>query len=963
MQRHGISASGRRLLNSASLVALACATLWSGAASAQTTNATQAAAAAPAGKEVEEIVVTGFRDSLAKAINLKRNDESQIDTILAEDIGKFPDLNLAESLQRIPGVSITREGGEGRQITVRGLGPQYTRVRINGMEALSTTGSPDNDGGVNRTRAFDFDVFSSDLFNSISTRKTAEADVDEGALGATVDLNSAKPFDYNKPTLIFAAKDDYSTLAKTNNPRASILIADTTQDGHWGALASLSYTKRDFIDVGSSTVRWDEGNVLSTGGTTAAPLVGFGSVAGVNCQVFPLPAPCATADNALHPRFPRYDSYTDDQSRLGASGSLQWKPNDKNSMSFDVLYSDYKGTRQEQYLEAPGFSGTGKCSSALTCTSIANIGIVSDTINSQGVMTAGTFNGVDTRVEDRFDKLDTVFQQYTLSGEHHLTDKFWVDELIGYSTSDFNNPVQTTLGFDQYNVQGFSYDFSSRAPMLNFGSANLGVTGPWVLTEVRERPQTADNSYKTIQINGHFDASTAWKLSAGINYKQYDFSTTSYRLVNGESVTSSNAYKALQSIPIASYSQIATLNTTGLSVPAGSATTWLTPSVAEAASVLGLYSNTSLFALSTTGDLGDNASVTEKDLGAYVQADFHLQLFDKPLHGNVGVRTVQTDQSADGFTFVGGVLGPVATSRRYSNTLPSLNVVWEPLDDFIVRASASKMMARPNLTDLVAATSVSVSGTSLSVKTGNPDLQPFMANSYDLAFEWYPNRGTILSLALFRKDITSLVTTSIQNITFHGNPFGIPDSAAVAACGTTPGCSPSVVWAFSSPTNTPGGTVNGAEINYQQPFSFLPGLLSHTGTLLNLTWVDSRVLYPNGSGGFVSDQLLGLSRYSANATLYYEDAKWSARISAAYRSRYLIQVPGKETGTDSDGFDKTFNLDASVQYTVNPHLKLTLEGVNLTDQYENEFDDTQRDLSYYYHHTGREILFGLRYSY
>ena len=143
----------------------------------------------------------------------------------------------------------------------------------------------------------------------------------------------------------------------------------------------------------------------------------------------------------------------------------------------------------------------------------------------------------------------------------------------------------------------------------------------------------------------------------------------------------------------------------------------------------------------------------------------------------------------------------------------------------------------------------------------------------------------------------------------------------------------------------------------------LPGLLSHTGTLINLTWVDSRVLYPNGSGGFVPDQLLGLSRYSANATLYYEDEKWSARISGAYRSRYLMQVPGKETGTDSDGFDKTFNLDASVQYTVNPHLKFTLEGINLTDQYENEFNDTARDLSYYYHHTGREILAGVRYSY
>ena len=304
MAHQGIPASARRLLNSASLAALACATLtgaalWAGSAAAQAAGAAPAAASGTA--NVDEVIVTGFRHSLAKALNLKRVETAEVDTILAEDIGKFPDLNLAESLQRIPGVSITREGGEGRQITVRGLGPQYTRVRINGMEALSTTGAPDNDGGVNRTRAFDFDVFSSDLFNSISTRKTAEANVDEGALGATVDLNSAKPFDYNKLTFIATAKDDYNTLAKTSNPRLSALIANVSSDGQFGVLASLSYTKRDFIDVGSSTVRWDEGNVLSTGGTSAAPLVGFGSVAGTNCQVFPLPAPCVAADSALHP--------------------------------------------------------------------------------------------------------------------------------------------------------------------------------------------------------------------------------------------------------------------------------------------------------------------------------------------------------------------------------------------------------------------------------------------------------------------------------------------------------------------------------------------------------------------------------------------------------------------------------------------------------------------------------------
>jgi len=156
----------------------------------------QAGEAAP-----DAIIVTGFRESLSSALALKRNETAAIDAIKAEDIAEFPDLNLAESLQRIPGVAISRVNGEGRNISVRGLGPEYTRVRINGMEAIGTTGGTDNSGGVNRGRGFDFNIFSSDLFNSLAVRKTASADVEEGSLGATVDLNIARPFDFRKPTV------------------------------------------------------------------------------------------------------------------------------------------------------------------------------------------------------------------------------------------------------------------------------------------------------------------------------------------------------------------------------------------------------------------------------------------------------------------------------------------------------------------------------------------------------------------------------------------------------------------------------------------------------------------------------------------------------------------------------------------------------------------------------------------
>jgi iron complex outermembrane recepter protein len=185
----------------------------------QATAGPAASDAAASPTQLQEVVVPGYRTSLEQALKIKENMASEADTILAEDIGKFPDQNLAESLQRIPGVAITREEGEGREITVRGLGPQFTRVEINGMETLTTTGGPDNEGGVNRTRSFDFNIFSSDLFNELTVHKTSQADLDEGSLGATVDMRTARPLDYNKFVLITQAKGDYNDLSGTVGPQ------------------------------------------------------------------------------------------------------------------------------------------------------------------------------------------------------------------------------------------------------------------------------------------------------------------------------------------------------------------------------------------------------------------------------------------------------------------------------------------------------------------------------------------------------------------------------------------------------------------------------------------------------------------------------------------------------------------------------------------------------------------------
>ena len=225
--------------------AIACAVMALVATSAQAQTAAPAAPArAASAPAVETITVTGFRASIESALTKKREDNGIVDVIRAEDVAKFPDTNLAESLQRIPGVVIDRDAGEGRGITVRGLGPDFTRVRINGVEALTTTGGTDSSGGNNRSRGFDFNVFASELFNSITVRKSASADVDEGSLGATVDLQASRPFDFKTFTATASLKGRYNDLSGKTDPRAAFLIAETFA-------FTGSFDKPGYVDKGN----------------------------------------------------------------------------------------------------------------------------------------------------------------------------------------------------------------------------------------------------------------------------------------------------------------------------------------------------------------------------------------------------------------------------------------------------------------------------------------------------------------------------------------------------------------------------------------------------------------------------------------------------------------------------------------------------------------------------------------
>src|SRR5687768_3020893 len=209
-----------------------------------------------ASQELEEVVVTGFRGSLNVGLEAKRRETAAIDVIASEDIGKFPDSNLAESMQRVPGVALSRsDGGEGRNISVRGLGAGFTKVRINGMEGAAQTGSSDIYGAGNNGRAFDFNVFPTEIFSQLAVRKTASADVEEGSLGATVDLKAPGAFDYDDDQVFsITGRGIYNEISEDVDPRVSMLVGKKFFDETFGVLATASFQERHTREVGYSAV-------------------------------------------------------------------------------------------------------------------------------------------------------------------------------------------------------------------------------------------------------------------------------------------------------------------------------------------------------------------------------------------------------------------------------------------------------------------------------------------------------------------------------------------------------------------------------------------------------------------------------------------------------------------------------------------------------------------------------------
>ena len=1033
----------------------------------------------------EEITVTGFRASLQNALSQKRRSNQIIDAITAEDIADFPDANLAESIQRLPGVSIDRDNGEGRSITVRGLGGDFQMVRLNGADAQAVSGNGASDSGANRSRGFDFNTFASELFGGIKVTKTTSAANDEGSLGAIIDLVTGRPLAFKTDRIALGAEAEYRENGGTWNPRLTGLFSKRFGD-NFGILGSIAYQDQeqqiDRYQRSIGAFEYVYRNSLING--TTPPAFGFARPGGTGPTFGSDPTAYALlTPTTIFPALPSIGRQELSYDRLGATLTAQWRPTSRTEIILDGVYSRFRqdnntyaitpvglnrnGTNArfiQNTLRAPGTangnadrvalypncvqSASADCGAALYGGTVlpgflnsmnpnnlnpfdyynnpkspgfvptANqtgfvaelIGRPNTKIRQANVNAAGqadylVLDDVDWRSSADSQYGVTEFKQGTVNFTQDFTDSFSAEGTLGWSQSKFRG-TGLFAEFNAIDRDGYTYDERGEGVMPVFNPGfNVADPNQWSLVKglssIRYINTEVDNEFKVARLNFAWDAADQFTLRFGGTFKQYDFDSDQGR--RNQDIEAINPTLAEAGLQITDLGQLVGFGQ-GLTVSQGTPTSFYAPNLEAFRNFFQVDCN----CISKWGDYRaivdgrQRNSITEKDLSGFVQLDYNLDLFGRPLRGDIGVRVARTRVTGRGNVgATDGVLGlPVTAKNEYTDILPSLNTVYEVAPDFLIRFAASKTMARPMLQNLTPGTTSFASGlnatTAPAVTVGNPYLSPFRSTNFDLSFERYFGRSGLIGVALFYKDLKSfpqqLAGEAPLDTVFEPEIY-----EQIVAAMTSPTLQAYTlaggIWAIRQFQDAPGGTIKGLEINVQSNFEFLGEAFRNFGITANYTYIDSELTYltstvlnttrtgttPTAQNTFATGPFLNTSPHSFNATVYYENDTWSARVSGAYRQRYVNRFPlatgtcavGTTTGTGGAacnspvigdfGFtENTLNVDAAFAWNLTDEVKLTLEGRNLTNekQYRTMYEESP--VTQNYASTGRIITAGVR---
>ncbi len=733
------------------------------AAAAQDAAAPAETAAAPHDSETADIVVTGIRASLESATNAKKNAVAFGDSIFAEDIGKLPATNLAETLNRMPGVRLNRDiNGEGTQVAIRGLGPSFTRVLLNGSQLQVASDGGTNGGSANRE--VDLDFFPSELFTRLDLAKSPSPSTLEGGIAGTVNLRNARPFDKEGTHVTVVAQGQYTDNNDKFSPRGAIVASHTTDT--FGILVGVAGVKTKTRVDGFESVGWTDGN-LGTGdaggnnfswASVVPNNTGHGLVAGQPVDVVATSG--LTRDQlstALIPRLGRKSLTEGDRSRISALASLEWRPSDELHFALDGIWAkskrDYSKVNMNWQVR-----NSGPGTSAQSTGGMVPIDL---TVDDNGVVTSGTFANSSYFLEASLFKQTTKFWNVNPSVSWQPTEDLKVDLSANWSKSRFfrEQPTwafQTTpqSGVETYydNTGG---DYPSITSNLDLNDPNNG-SWQWYrqnIQLVRRKTETKgahlDVTYGddmfNVKVGGAYDQATR-------SIRAYD-NSTAYQL----SVCGTGCTGATGTVPTSAIAQyLRSSSTAGFIVPDFDA-------LKQATNYASYRDSAPEARGAVTG--GATGDMDEKVWGAYFELNGVTTIAGRDLHINTGMRYAHTDQLVVGPSQVGTAIVDITSSSTYENFLPSINLTYDVADNVKLRASASRTMTRPDAGAILPGITFS-DPSALTATAGNPNLKPYTSDNYDLGGEIYTGGIGYVGVSLFMKNIQGFTVTTSEQVAF-----------------------------------------------------------------------------------------------------------------------------------------------------------------------------------------------------
>lgn len=834
---------------------------------------------------IEKIAVTGIRGSQKANINAKRFSNAIVDAITAEDIGKFPDKNVAESLSRVPGITIDRDFGEGQGVTIRGQQPDKNLTLLNGQAVGTAQWFVLDTAGRN----FNFEMLASEMVGGLEVYKSAQADIDEGAIGGTVILRTRKPLDLENNTMQGSVEGQYNDIAEETDPSFSGLYSWKNDEETFGILVAASFQERtvrretneDFGWFGPSIPRIEPGLEPPNGATQkGATAWGIGS--------------------AL---------FQQERERIGYDITAQWAPSDDLDMTLHYLSSTLKADNVNSNLIGIPFRGVF----ALFSDDFPNGPTNPGTVNSDGVIESLQVFGLENRPGwARHIAYDTIYRDgseastevldfegnYNLeSGKLHwqigrtigegtnndFFTEFWVDQTDPRAAFDYFNPG----GTNPY------IDFVGPSPWLQNPGDEMWLGGIFDQRNVGED----EENYLQLDYTQEVDLGAVTSIKSGLKIRDRSFTQNRFR-------TSINNLAAIGEGSLGPASQfwsgdmvnVSHENTNAL------AASYFAPD--KQAMFNALYAVPDCVAGDDSGAqclnrdafLSEASYSIEEDITAlYVMANFEADR----LRGNVGVRYVQTDQDSNGFNLVTG--DPVTISGEYADWLPSLNVSYDLTDEIILRAAAGKTLARAAPFQLSA--SFNLTPETSSGNAGNPNLDPERATNFEMGVEWYFDDASIFTVTAFTKDLSGIIVNKVVAREVNGVQIN----------------------QLNTPINAGTATVEGVEMQIQHAWE------NGFGGYFNFTYNDVSEVNDG-------DRLIDLpfnSKESYNAGVYYEDDVFSARLNYNYRSEYFLA----STEFGNRYRDDQRQLDAQLSYNLSENITLTLEALNITDEiWENYYE-------------------------